>query len=191
MVQLILASSSTHRRQQLQRLGIEFRSRTAHVDESLRAAEKPKERALRLAIAKAESVKSQNPQAIIIGADQVCACDNQIFRKPKNRKNNIQQLIAFSGQNVVFYTAVCVLGDSHQRYQYVHETRVQFRDLNHSEINRYVDKEQAFDCAGGFKMEQLGLSLMTSVKSDDPSALVGLPLIQLCAFLRELGVELP
>ncbi|KAA3641561.1 MAG: septum formation inhibitor Maf, partial [Proteobacteria bacterium] len=66
-----------------------------------------------------------------------------------------------------------------------------FRDLNHSEINRYVDKEQAFDCAGGFKMEQLGLSLMTSVKSDDPSALVGLPLIQLCAFLRELGVELP
>ncbi|KAA3638490.1 MAG: septum formation inhibitor Maf, partial [Proteobacteria bacterium] len=97
MVQLILASSSTHRRQQLQRLGIEFRSRTAHVDESLRAAEKPKERALRLAIAKAESVKSQNPQAIIIGADQVCACDNQIFRKPKNRKNNIQQLIAFSG----------------------------------------------------------------------------------------------
>jgi len=191
MMSLILASGSVYRRQQLQQLKINFQHQSAAVDETLKLNESPQNRALRLAIAKAEKVKNNNKQAIVIGSDQVCACANRVFHKPGNRDKNIQQLMGFSGQTLLFYSAVCVLGKDDERYQHINETRVQFRDLSRSEIIRYVDKEQAFDCAGGFKMERLGLCLMTTVTSDDPSALMGLPLIQLCAFLRELGVELP
>ncbi|MCX7545070.1 Maf family protein [Marinicella gelatinilytica] len=188
---VILASSSVYRRHQLQQLHIDFSHYDAAIDESLVEDESPKNRALRLAIAKAQSIKKQFPEAVVIGSDQVCACDNQVYHKPGNRHNNIKHLTAFSGRTVIFYTAVCVMGLNTQSREYINETQVKFRQLSASEISRYVDKEQAFDCAGGFKMEQLGLSLMRSVKSDDPSALMGLPLIQLCAFLRELGVELP
>ena len=186
-----MASASVHRRHQLQQLQMPFEHQSAEVDETLKPSERPKDRALRLAIAKAETVKKLFPETIVIGSDQVCACGDTVFRKPKSRDNNIQHLIAFSGQAVFFFTAVCVLGNDKKYYHGINETRVQFRDLSEAEIIRYVDKEQAYDCAGGFKMEQMGLSLMTSVHSDDPSALMGLPLIQLCAFLRELGVEIP
>lgn len=191
MAAIILASASVHRRQQMQQLNIAFQQQTAAVDETLQPDESPQDRALRLACAKAKKIKDANKAAIVIGSDQVCACNNRVFHKPGNRDKNIQQLTDFSGQILFFYTAICVFGVRGEQYQHINKTQVQFRSLNRSEIIRYVDKEQAFDCAGGFKMEQLGLSLMKSVKSDDPSALMGLPLIQLCAFLRELGVALP
>lgn len=191
MAAIILASASVHRRQQMQQLNIAFQQQTAAVDETLQPDESPQDRALRLACAKAKKIKDANKAAIVIGSDQVCACNNRVFHQPGNRDKNIQQLTDFSGQILFFYTAICVFGVRGEQYQHINKTQVQFRSLNRSEIIRYVDKEQAFDCAGGFKMEQLGLSLMKSVKSDDPSALMGLPLIQLCAFLRELGVALP
>lgn len=191
MKPLILASASSHRRRQLQQLQVKFSHHKAAVDESLRPQESPQARAVRLAAAKAESVRNQFPEAVVIGSDQVCSCDQRVYHKPGNRDNNIQQLTEFSAREVFFYTAVCVIDSAGERRQYVNNTQVQFRPLSESEIIRYVDKEQAFDCAGGFKMEQLGLSLMVTVKSDDPSALVGLPLIQLCGFLREFGFELP
>lgn len=175
----------------MQQLNIAFQQQDAAVDETLQPDESPQDRALRLACAKAKKIKDANKAAIVIGSDQVCVCNNRVFHKPGNRDNNIQQLTDFSGQILFFYTAICVFGVRGEQYQHINKTQVQFRPLNRSEIIRYVDKEQAFDCAGGFKMEQLGLSLMKSVKSDDPSALMGLPLIQLCAFLRELGVALP
>ena len=191
MTAIILASGSVYRQRQMQQLQLNVQAQAAAVDESLISGENPENRARRLATAKAEKIKGQNKTAIVIGSDQVCACKDRDFHKPGNRENNIQQLKAFSGQTVVFYTALCVLGaDDHQHF-HINETKVQFRCLSETEIIRYVDKEQAYDCAGGFKMERLGLSLMASVSSDDPSALMGLPLIQLCAFLRELGVELP
>ncbi len=191
MTPIILASGSVYRLRQLQQLQLDVQTQIADVDETLIPEESPPDRAGRLAIAKANKVKNQNKAAIVIGSDQVCALGHRIYRKPGNRENNIQQLRDFSGQMVVFYTAVCVLGSEYEQHHYINQTRVQFRELSQAEIIRYVDKEQAFDCAGGFKMERLGLSLMDSVSSDDPSALMGLPLIQLCAFLRELGVELP
>ncbi len=191
MKKLILASTSIHRRRQLQQLKLDFNHHNAAVDESLIPTEAPKDRALRLAVAKAETVKTQFPEVVVIGSDQVCACDEQVYHKPGNRDNNIKHLLTFSTREVIFYTAICVIGIKGDQLQHVNETRVQFRQLNEQEIIRYVDKEKAFDCAGGFKIEQLGLSLMTSVKSNDPSALVGLPLIQLCSFLREFGFELP
>lgn len=191
MIPIILASGSAYRLRQLQQLQLDVQTQTADVDETLIFNESPPDRAGRLAIAKANQVKNQHKAAIVIGSDQVCALGHRIYRKPGNRENNLQQLRDFSGQTVVFYTALCVLGaDDHQHF-HINETKVQFRCLSETEIIRYVDKEQAYDCAGGFKMERLGLSLMASVSSDDPSALMGLPLIQLCAFLRELGVELP
>lgn len=191
MIPIILASGSVYRQRQLQQLQLDVQTQTAGVDETLIFNESPPDRAGRLAIAKANKVKNQHKAAIVIGSDQVCALGHRIYRKPGNRENNLQQLRDFSGQTVVFYTALCVLGaDDHQHF-HINETKVQFRCLSETEIIRYVDKEQAYDCAGGFKMERLGLSLMASVSSDDPSALMGLPLIQLCAFLRELGVELP
>lgn len=191
MTAIILASGSVYRQRQMQQLQLNVQAQAAAVDESLISGENPENRARRLATAKAEKIKGQNKTAIVIGSDQVCACKDRVFHKPGNRETNIQQLKAFSGQTVIFYTAVCVLDRDNSCYQHVNETRVQFRDLSQAEISRYVDKEQAFDCAGGFKMECLGLSLMASVTSDDPSALMGLPLIQLCAFLRKSGVLLP
>ncbi len=191
MIPIILASGSVYRQRQLQQLQLDVQTQTADVDETLVAQESPSDRAGRLAIAKANKVKNQHKAAIVIGSDQVCALGHRIYRKPGNRENNLQQLRDFSGQTVIFYTAVCVLGVHYEQHHNINQTRVQFRELSQAEIIRYVDKERAFDCAGGFKMERLGLSLMASVSSDDPSALMGLPLIQLCAFLRKLGVELP
>ena len=188
---LILASQSIYRRQQLQQLKIDFSSQSAEINESIIPNEMPERRAQRLAQEKADHVLQQNPSAIVIGSDQVCACGDTIYRKPKNREINIQQLQQFSGQPLIFYTALTVKAKDHKPLNHVNLTRVQFRVLSEDEIRRYVDNEKAYDCAGGFKMERLGLSLMDSVSSDDPSALMGLPLIQLCAFLRELGVELP
>jgi septum formation protein len=144
----------------------------------------------RLARAKAEAIASQHPGTWVIGADQVAELDGQPLGKPGHRAGAIAQLTAMSGRQVRFRTAVCLLrGD--QALEALDTTTVRFRALTPAEIERYVDAEQPFDCAGSFKAEGLGIALFEAIESHDPTALVGLPLIALAGMLREAGFELP
>ena len=188
---IILASGSVYRQQQLQTLGLKFDVMPAAVDETALANEKPAQLSRRLAEAKAMKIKSQNPTACVIGSDQVCAFGQQVFGKPGTAEQATQQLQIFSNNCIEFFTALCVLNASGQPLVHVDITRVKFRELTNLEIKRYIEIEQPFDCAGSFKVESLGLSLFESVRSDDPSALMGLPLIKLCEFLRACGHPMP
>jgi septum formation protein len=188
---LILASTSPHRRQLLERLRLPFITVAPQVDEPEIAGEAPATRAARLAVAKARSVAADNPGGIVIGSDQVASLrigpDVALLHKPGDRTHTHAQLAAMSGRTVRFDTGVAVIhGDT--ELAHVDLTSVQFRELDHIEIGLYIDREPAFDCAGGFKCEGLGVTLFESVETCDPSALVGLPLIWLCGALRQLGV---
>lgn len=186
---LVLASGSRYRRQLLERLRIPFHLFAANTDESALAQESPRDLVVRLARAKAQSVAAQFPDALVIGADQVAVCRDRVMGKPGNAARNVEQLRQASGQSVQFLTAVCVLRDSDRHIdQHLDVTTVRFRTLAEAEITRYVDLEQPFDCAGGFKAEGLGISLFERIESDDPTALVGLPLIWLASALRRAGL---
>jgi septum formation protein len=178
-----------HRRKLLERLGLPFQQVDPAVDESEIAGEAPPQRARRLATLKATSVAAQFPRAIVIGSDQVCALGQglnaSVLRKPGTRANCITQLAAMSGQTVQFHTALVTMQGS-TKHAHLDTTTVQFRSLTRVEIERYVDLEPAFDCAGGFKCEGLGVSLFESIETRDPTALIGLPLIAVCAALRAL-----
>jgi len=189
---LILASTSPHRRLLLERLGLPFEALGPAVDESLLSGEPPQARAGRLARAKAAAVAAQHPSVIVIGSDQVASLaaggTARILRKPGDRDTCRAQLAAMSGHVARFDTAVAVrLGDR----ELVHSepTDVRFRLLTTAQIEHYMDREPAFDCAGGFKCEGLGVTLFDSMQTRDPTALVGLPLIWLCEALRGLGVR--
>ncbi len=189
---LILASTSPHRRTLLERLGLPFEALGPAVDESLLEGEPPEVRAGRLARCKAAAVAAQHPSAIVIGSDQVASLAAggaaRVLRKPGDRDNCRAQLAAMSGNVARFDTAVAVrLGAR----ELVHSepTLVQFRQLTGAQIEHYMDREPAFDCAGGFKCEGLGVTLFESMQTRDPTALVGLPLIWLCEALRGLGVR--
>lgn len=188
---VILASTSPHRRQLLQRLQLAFSTASPPVDETPDPGEAAADRAMRLARAKAASVASQHPQSIVIGSDQVASLQSpagtQLLRKPGNRDTCRQQLLAMSGQLVRFDTAVAIRQGSTE-LTHLEPTLVRVRSLAPSDVERYMDREPAFDCAGGFKCEGLGVSLFHSVESRDPTALVGLPLIWTCEALRRLGV---
>jgi septum formation protein len=188
---LILASTSTYRRQLLERLRLPFSTVAPEVDEVELPAEAPATRAARLALAKARAVAALHPGSIVIGSDQVASLrigpDIVILHKPGERTHTHAQLAEMSGQTVRFDTAVAVLRDDTELV-HVDLTAVRFRELSHIDIGHYIDREPAFDCAGGFKSEGLGATLFESVETRDPSALVGLPLIWLCAALRRLGV---
>lgn len=153
--------------------------------------EAPDVRAWRLALAKARAVALQHPDAIVIGSDQVASLashgGHELLHKPGDREHCRVQLAALSGRSARFDTAVAVVQGGHEQV-HVDLTRVQFRELSAVEIERYMDREPAFDCAGGFKCEGLGVSLFEALESRDPTALVGLPLIWLCAALRRLDV---
>ncbi len=190
-VPVILASSSIYRQRQLQSLGLDFTAITPEVDESAQANESPEAMAARLAYAKAQTVKNMRPTACVIGSDQVCAFGGQIFGKPGTSARAVEQLQAFSNNSVMFFTALCVLTPTGQSYTHVDTTVVKFRALSQTEIQRYIEQEMPLNCAGSFKVESLGLSLFTSVESSDPSALLGLPLIKLCEFLRLSGFQIP
>ncbi len=188
---LILASSSSYRKQQLMSLGVEFIVSRPDVDESALNDEMPELLTHRLARAKASKIKIENPDACVIGSDQVCAFDGRIYGKPGCDVNATKQLQIFSGNRIEFFTALCVISESGDIHEYVDTTVVHFRVLSDDEIVRYVQQDQPLNCAGGFKVESLGLSLFESIVSNDPSALVGLPLIKLCAFLRSCGYQIP
>ncbi|MBS0581806.1 MAG: septum formation inhibitor Maf [Proteobacteria bacterium] len=189
---LVLASTSAYRRELLARLGAPFRQQSPRVDETGLPGEDPERLAARLAAAKAQAVAAMNPKAIVIGSDQVADCAGSILGKPGEIDRARRQLRASSGNRVVFHTAVCVIDTSHapvREFQAIDTTTVFFRRLDDAQIERYLVREQPFDCAGSFKSEGLGIALFERIESQDPTALVGLPLIALCRLLREAGID--
>lgn len=184
---LILASTSTYRRELLQRLQLDFRCVAPEVDES-RRAEAAAARALRLAQAKALVVSRAEPAALVIGSDQVCSCEGEVLRKPGMPERQREQLAQLSGQSVQFDTAVCLAAAGQALGSLLVPTQVQFRALTTLEISSYVQREPAADCAGGFKVEGLGITLFEWIRSDDPTALVGLPLMATATLLRAQGL---
>jgi septum formation protein len=189
---LILASSSKYRKMLLQRFGIPFACQSPEIDESPLPGESPHALVTRLATQKAEIVSAKNPQAVVIGSDQMAVFNGQIVGKPGSYEAALEQLTGFSGQLVEFLTAVSVQSHHIQfREQHTDSTRVRFRTLEQEEIERYLQKEKPFDCAGAFKAESLGVVLFESISSEDPTALVGLPLIRTAAMLRRAGLRLP
>jgi len=192
MSPLILASTSTYRRSLLERFGLPFETARPRVGEEHMAGEAPSDRALRLAVAKAEDVASRHPQAVIIGSDQVAAAGHNVLDKPGDAANCRAQLAMLSGTDARFYTACAVIGPAGSvRLVHLDTTTVFFRALSAKEIERYVEREKPFDCAGGFKAEALGVTLFESIESQDPTALIGLPLIWLACALRRAGYALP
>lgn len=188
---LILASTSPYRRALLERLGVPFEVARPDVDELTRPGEPPRDRAVRLAIAKAEAVATRLPSAVVIGSDQVAALGDQILDKPGDAGACKSHLRALSGRSAQFFTAWALIGPPQVREYSLDTTVVSFRNLTDDEIERYVAREKPFDCAGGFKAEALGISLFESVDSSDPTALIGLPLIGLASGLRRAGYRVP
>jgi septum formation protein len=189
---LILASSSKYRKMLLGRFGIPFDCCSPDIDETARASEAPVELVARLASEKAHSVSQANRRAVVIGSDQVAVFNGKIIGKPGNLKVAREQLSSFSGQVVEFLTAVSVqCPDKGFEELHVDTTRVGFRVLQAEEIERYLAAEQPFDCAGAFKAESLGIVLFERISSEDPTALIGLPLIRTAAILRRAGLQLP
>lgn len=187
---LVLASTSRYRRELLARLRLDFEVARPDVDESALPAESPANLAQRLAMAKAFAIATEMPQAWVIGSDQVADLDGRALGKSGGRAAAIEQLQAMSGRAVAFHTAICVMrADIH--FAAIDTTLVRFRTLDHAEIERYVDAEPPFDCAGSFKSEGLGIALFDAIESQDPTALVGLPLIATARLLRQAGYALP
>jgi septum formation protein len=187
---LILGSTSRYRRELLQRLHLPFSVMAPQVDETALPGESPAALATRLALEKADAVARMNTKAIVIGADQVADLDGEAIGKPGDHARACIQLRRMSGRVVVFQTAVAVV-HNHSGFQRVAlaPVRVRFRDLRDIEIERYLNLEQPYDCAGSAKVETLGIALLAAVESDDPTALVGLPLIRLCEMLRQVGLD--
>lgn len=192
MPQLVLASTSPYRRELLLRLQIPFVTVAPNVDESPLPGEPPAQTADRLAELKARAVANEFPQALIIGSDQVAYSGNERFGKPQTRANAFRQLQTMRGREIVFHTGLCLLNTLTGRLQRrVALNHVGFRELRDDEIEAYLDKEDALNCAGSARSEGLGISLLAYLRGDDPNALVGLPLIALCEMLRGEGVPLP
>ena len=187
---LILGSTSRYRRELLGRLRLPFDVQAPAVDEAPLTGETPAATALRLALAKAHEVAARFPHAIVIGSDQVAEHDGQAVGKPGSHERARQQLRAMSGCSVVFHTAVAVVrADTGHAGSALVPVTVRFRRLTDSEIERYLLAEQPYDCAGSAKSESLGIALLDSIESSDPTALVGLPLITTCRLLREAGLD--
>lgn len=189
---LVLGSTSPYRRQLLQRLGLPFSVFAPAVDETPHAGETPRDLALRLALAKARAVAAQHPGAVVIGSDQVADLAGQPLGKPGTHERATAQLRQMSGHSVVFQTALAVVCQETGFEQVdLAAVSVRFRALSDAEIERYLHAEQPYDCAGSAKSEGLGISLLDAIDSDDPTALVGLPLIRTCRLLRAAGMVLP
>ncbi len=192
MRNIVLASTSAYRRMLLERFQLPFETARPEVDETPLLDEHPAATADRLAIAKAQAVAPQWPDALVIGSDQVAHIDDEVFGKPGSVERAVAQLRSMSGRTVVFHTALALIDTRSGRIQTDSvPTKVRFRTLSDPEIIRYVEKELPLDCAGSAKSEGLGITLLDALSGDDPTALVGLPLIALSRMLREAGVELP
>ncbi len=191
-MQLILASSSRYRRELLERFDIPFDIARPEIDETALDGELPAATAERLAAEKARAVARRYPDALIIGSDQVAFMDATRFGKPGTTEKAIDQLRRMQGRTVVFHTGVALLNARTQRMQVGGvPTQVRFRKLDEREITRYVEKEMPLDCAGSAKAEALGITLLDALVTDDPTALIGLPLIALSRMLRAEGIRLP
>jgi septum formation protein len=188
---LVLGSSSRYRRELLSRLRLEFTVEVPDVDESQRPGEAPHELALRLALAKARAVAARFPDAVVIGSDQVAELAGQARGTPGDHETAVVQLRPMRGQAVVFHTAVAVVcrGSGFEQLELA-PVRVKFRELTDAEIESYLRLEQPYDCAGSARSEGLGIALLDAIESDDPTALVGLPLIRTCRMLRAAGVKI-
>jgi len=189
---LILASGSPYRKQLLDRLGLPFDVVTESIDETARKNESPAQLVTRLSHAKAQRVARLNPHAVVIGSDQLAVFHEKIIGKPGTAESACAQLRRFSGQQVVFLTGVSVqCAVNGFTGSDLIETTVEFREIQPAEIERYVRAEQPLDCAGGFRVESLGISLFERLCSEDPTALIGLPLIATARLLRAAGFRLP
>ena len=188
---LILGSTSRYRKELLTRLRIPFETASPDVDETPHSNESPKDLALRLALAKARAVALKYPEAVVIGSDQVADLEGTPLGKPVNHANAILQLQRMRGKTVIFQTALSVvcIATGYERTDLA-EVKVKFRDLSDAEIETYLRAEEPYDCAGSAKSEGLGISLLDAIDNDDPTALIGLPLIRTCQMLREAGVKL-
>lgn len=190
MPELILASSSPYRRALLGRLGLEFRAIAPGVDETPLPGEPPEATVRRLSVAKAEAVAAQAGTGLVVASDQVGVLDGRLLTKPGSVEGACAQLGAAAGREVEFLTGLCVLdAASGRRLVAVERCTATFRPLSEAAIRDYVARERPLDCAGSFKIEGLGIALFRSLELRDPTALEGLPLIRLTAFLQELGVE--
>lgn len=192
MNRIILASSSPFRRELLTRLHLEFNILSPDIDESTLEDETPSELVQRLAREKANTVAKKLADVIVIGSDQVAAIGNEILGKPGSLENAIEQLKIVSGKRVTFHTGLCVVHSNSALVQ-TEDVKfvVEFKVLSEEKIQRYLNKEPAFNCAGSFKSEGLGISLINRMVGDDPTALIGLPLIKLTQMLEHIGVEVP
>jgi septum formation protein len=187
---LVLASTSPYRRALLERLGLAFVVAKPGVDESKLDGESPRELAMRLAVAKAQAVSRDFPEAHIIGSDQVATIDDEILGKPGDYATAASQLRRLSGKTATFTTAVCVHDSRNGRsLARLVPYEVKFRKLNDEVIERYLAREQPYDCAGSAKAEALGIALIEKMHGDDPNALIGLPLIALIDLLHEHGIN--
>jgi septum formation protein len=185
---LVLASTSRYRRALLERLGVPFVAVAPHADETALPGETPAATALRLAVAKARSVVPAHPHALIVGSDQVADCDGEPVGKPGTHERALAQLGRLSGRTVVFHTGLALLdAASGQCQSELIDVRSTFRALSAAEIDAYLRREQPYDCAGAVRSEALGIVLFERIESDDPTALIGLPLIRLAAMLRSVG----
>lgn len=189
---LILASSSTYRKELLSRLCLAFSTDSPDIDETAQAGETPDKTAIRLAEQKARAVGARHPGALIIGSDQVATLDNLQIGKPGNHQKALEQLMLMRGRAVVFHTALCLLdtraGSLLPLQSRNVQTLVRFRDLPEQQLDAYLRIEQPYDCAGSAKNEGLGIAIIEGIESDDPTALTGLPLIALTTMLRNSGM---
>lgn len=190
--QIVLASTSRYRQELLTRLQLPFLIAAPDVDESPLQGEGPRELGLRLACAKAFAVRPAFPSALIIGCDQVAAVAGTLLNKPGDHDHAVRQLRSMRGKPVPFFTALCLLNACTGRTQQdVVTVTVHMREITDAQIERYLAAERPYDCAGSARIEGLGIALVNKLDGEDPSALIGLPLIRLCAMLREEGIELP
>ena len=188
---VVLGSTSRYRRELLSRLHLPFEVAAPEVDETPQAGESPRDLALRLALAKARAVAARHPGAVVIGSDQVADLAGEPLGKPGTHERAVRQLQRMRGQTVVFQTALAVVCIETGFEQVdLAPVRVKFRDLSDAEIENYLQIEKPYDCAGSAKSEGLGIALLESIDNDDPTALVGLPLIRTARMLRAAGVQL-
>ncbi|MDP3785739.1 MAG: Maf family nucleotide pyrophosphatase [Undibacterium sp.] len=194
--EIILASSSTYRKELFERLRLPFLAIAPDIDESALAQETPIQAALRLAQEKAEAIAALHPGYIVIGSDQVATLQGEHIGKPGNHENALAQLLKMRGEEVIFHSALCVIDNrmpgANQAHQIQIEncqTRVRFRNLSEAELDAYLRIETPYDCAGSAKNEGLGIALIEKIQSDDPTALTGLPLITLTSMLMRLKIS--
>ncbi len=191
-MKLILGSTSPFRKVLLKKLGLSFTSDAPDIDETRQTGEQPQQFVQRLALEKAQAVAERHSNALVIGSDQVACIGDDILGKPGNRERAIAQLTQAAGKRVSFYTGLCLLNSDSGESQIICEPfHVHFRDLSPAQIERYLDAEEPYNCAGSFKSEGLGISMFKRLEGDDPNALIGLPLIRLITMLEHAGISVP